>query len=334
MSEVNVLIVQDGLVKPTAVDFHRFLEMVQDDDSSVVHPTSVPNGMPWELFVQLDRPEMPCLGFNDAAKKEDIEKFVKMSRAIQGVDPFWAKLDDPTDEDEFFFGYGLTVDFSEGEYIHSPAGSRWIGLRNAARRRDDWVPEVAFHPLGDEQFVLYEYDTGYVHEFDADQLAGYLSNTYDSWDTVHVNRVPRLKVELPPVFEAIAEVNLGRKIKALRKEDKITDLRSTLLELGGQSQGKTAEELANQIQETLHEIAEHNDVADTLVAFRPIEGDRELGPLVSRPEGWRDGYDFHQQIGAMARENGGVISPREPLLSRVKNLVLVSPLLDNRDVTS
>jgi len=64
-------------------------------------------------------------------------------------------------------------------------------------------------------------------------------------------------------------------------------------------------------------------MGDVLIAVSPVV---TLGSLVLKNPNAKDAYDQNQQIGILARESGGVVLPTTPLLSSVKDLILVKPI--------
>lgn len=333
MSDVNVLVMQKGLLTQTAIVMQKFLDLIDvKDGSQTSYLTTAPAGMNWDLFRGLSE-KFDYVGFRSDADEVAKATLISGSQTDARTKPFWASLEDPTDEDEFTFSSGVLSDIPDDDFCRVTSGSRWIGLRYRENRSDS-SPIIGLLKKTNGDFVVNDFVEKSIREFDALQVSNYLDQKSESWDIVDIPRPPRILMNIPSIFEAVAKIGISDKVTAIRKEDKITELRSTVLNLGGQSQGKTASELAEHIQETLHELAEHHEVADTLVAFRPIKGDRELGPLVSKHGDWEDGYSFNEQVGALARESGGVVAPRVPLLSRIKDLVLVSPMLDDRGSSS
>ncbi len=330
MAKISTLkMSSDGVLTVVATPFRTWVENLVFDSQGVTYEGTIPKSMIWGLYYDLKNFSMG-MGYNMEIS-EHSSAVTKMLR----IDAISSKLEydgnpikdckDPFDWDDVLLMNNLTSDLTAGDTVTHLTRHGWIGLK----------PFHKDHPIFDDveyyfkfdsytRITLYDVDKSKISSLSVEEFEAFLDKAEDPlFELTNLVKAPSVHIALTPIFEVIGEVNLAKVIKATKKEDKLSDLRLTVSNLGLQSRSKATGDMSEIIQETLHEIAEHHEIGDVLIA---VSKNITLGSLVLKNPHAKNAYDQNQQIGILARESGGVVLPTTPLLSTVKDMILIKPI--------
>lgn len=320
MANVRILEMQErGLLQSISIPFSNWVKSVSLAGEVAEYDSTIPKSMKWSVFYTMLKSKVP-MGFDISINQENAVSSLLDVKAVATV------LTDTGDPwEDLLLMNSLTSEVKMNDTNRHRSRHGWIGIKpfDNGATHDDAPYYFKFITYGN--VFVYDVVKGKV---DSVNLVGFEyfldSISREPFEFVDITRSPSVHVALTPIFEVVGEVNLAKVIRATRKEDKLANLRLTVSNLGLQSRSKAAGDMAEVIQETLHEIAEHNDVGDVLMA---INKNTTTGSLVLTSKNTKDAYTRNQQIGILARESGGVVVPTTPLLSSVKDVILVKPIV-------
>lgn len=323
MARISILqMSSSGLLEGVYIPFRTWVSNLAFNSLGVTYESTIPKSMSWGLYYDLKAFSF-ALGYN-TEMSEHSQAVTEMLR----FDAINERLEGGSggeEWDDILLMNSLTSDIHVGETLWHSVRHGWIGIKQVCETHhihDD--VEYYFKFDSYTRMALYDVNKGKVSSLNVDEFEAFLDlNNKPDFELVDLIKAPSVHVSLTPIFEVVGEVNLTKVIKATKKEDKLTDLRATVTNLGLQSRSKATGDMSEIIQETLHEIAEHHEIGDVLIA---VSKNITLGSLVLKNPKAKDTYDQNQQIGIMARESGGVVLPTTPLLSSIKDMVLIKPI--------
>lgn len=315
----------NGKLAPITIPVEEWVNALQfKPNNTVVYPGTKPSNLDWDFYYVLSE-ELGEIGGNiDLLSEMDMNDL--MAKLLQVPRGKKFVPDESMEGDDFYLENNLHVDVQPSEYVTQAATHGWVGVKMCPVDGGGYSPvaPVLIRCLSAEAFVVCNVEESTVRECDKAQLILELSKLGDDLEIVGQPKAPSMTVKLTPIFEALGEVKLSTVLLATGKDEKLGKLRQTVANLGLQPRGKTAGDLSEAIQETLHEIADKHHVGDVLIAH---ESSEPLGSLVKVSSDFNDAYTQNEQISILARESGGVVMPSTPLLSRVKDMVLLKPIL-------